>query len=36
MFINAEITKLSGDLSCMKNGFEPAPHISNADIKYIR
>lgn len=25
-----------GDLSCMKNGFKPAPKIMNADIKYIR
>lgn len=27
---------LMGDLSCMKNGFQPAPVVSNADIKYLR
>jgi hypothetical protein len=26
----------TGDLSCMKSGFIPAPRVSNADIKYIR
>lgn len=25
-----------GDLSCLKNGFHPAPRVLNADIKYLR
>lgn len=25
-----------GDLSCLKNGFHPAPDVRNADIKYMR
>lgn len=25
-----------GDLSCLKNGFHPAPDVANADIKYMR
>lgn len=27
---------ISGDLSCMKGDFIPAPAIPNADIKYLR
>lgn len=27
---------ISGDLSCMKDDFIPAPAIANGDIKYLR
>lgn len=33
---NRTVVVVDGDLSCLKNGFRPAPDVQNADIKYIR
>lgn len=36
--VRSDVTEfmLVGDLSCLDNGFIPAPDVPNADIKYIR
>lgn len=31
-----ETSLVVGDLSCLKNGFHPAPVVLNANIKYLR